>query len=104
MADDSDPTTPVPNKPPFRDSGSAPFIYFDGASCHGVLAGAIQVEIVANVLIPMPDGSVRLETVPTAHLRCSPAAAASLRNSLNAVLKMIENLQGGTSVAANKLN
>jgi hypothetical protein len=81
-----------------------PFIYFDGASCHGTVAGSIQIEVIARILIPNADGPVGFKAVPTARLRCSPAAAQSLRFSIDEALKMVEQPQQQPSAAASKLN
>ncbi len=58
----------------FRDSGTAPIVYFDAVSAHGVLNGAIQIELVSRILVPLADGGVRLEFLTSGRLRCSPAA------------------------------
>ena len=79
--------------PPYRHSDSAPFAYFDFVPGHGVLNGAIQIDLVGCILIPTPDGDVA--AVPTGRLRCSPATAAQLRDAPNAALKMFEDLQKG---------
>lgn len=68
-------------------SEQAPFIYFDGVVTYGVNAGAIQLELAANTLVP--DGpAIRTDVLITAHLRCSPVAAMSLRNSIDKALTM----------------
>ena len=68
-------------------SEQAPFIYFDGVVTYGFNAGAIQLELAANTL--MPDGAaVRTDVVITAHLRCSRGAAMSLRNAIDKALAM----------------
>jgi len=83
---------------------SVPFVYFDGASCHGTINGAIQIEVIARILIPNADGPVGFKAVPTARLRCSPAAAQSLRLSIDEALKMIEQPQPQPAAVAYKLN
>src|SRR4051812_17002297 len=87
---------------PYAECG-VPFIYLDGASCHGMLNGAIQIELVARILLPRQDGGVDVKVVPTARLRCSPTAAKSLRLSIDEALKMIDQPQQPTA-AASKLN
>jgi hypothetical protein len=88
----------------FRNSDAAPFIYFDNVAASGTMAGAIEIELAARTLSPIPDGGISIEFVPVAHLRCSPAAAIHLRNSLNSAIKIYEDFQGEPSVSAGKLN
>jgi hypothetical protein len=91
-------------KPLYADIPDAelgvPIIYFDGASCHGTVGGAIQVEVIARILIPMADGSVDFKAVPTARLRCSPSGAQSLLSSLDGALKMAAQPQQKTAAAS----
>ena len=68
-------------------SEQAPFIYFDGVVTFGVNGGTIHIELAANTLMP-DGGAVRTDVVITAHLRCSPGAAASLRDSIDKALAM----------------
>jgi hypothetical protein len=65
----------------------APLIYFDGVASYGVYNGAVQIELVANVIVP--DGDVtRIDVLMTTHLRCTPAAAIALRNAIDGALEM----------------
>jgi hypothetical protein len=95
-------TDPQPPIPPYMKDRPAPFVYFNGVAAHGTIAGAIELELVARVLIPNPDGSVTAEIIPTAHLRCSPAAAISLKESIDKALEMAKQLveQAGAPPAA----
>jgi hypothetical protein len=68
---------------------AAPFIYFDAAATYGVVAGVIQVELTANMLLPGEHGAIGAKAVMTAHLRCSPAAAMALRDALNGTLEAL---------------
>lgn len=79
------------------------FVYFDGVAALGPFNGAIQLELVANVLVPTQDGVVKDRTKTTAHLRCSPSAAAELLQAVTKALEMFQNLdkQSGVSVALN---
>ncbi|WP_315792260.1 MULTISPECIES: hypothetical protein [unclassified Bradyrhizobium] len=70
----------------------APFIYFDGATCFGQNGGAIQIELAANVLMPDDEG-VKILITQTAHLRCSPGAAANLRDALDKAIAMVQQGQ-----------
>jgi hypothetical protein len=100
--------TSPPTASPFVDIPHAevgvPFVYFDGASCHGTMNGAILIEVIARILVPNEDGPVGFKAVPTARLRCSPAAAQSLRLSIDEALKMVEQPQQQPAAAASKLN
>jgi hypothetical protein len=84
-------------------SEQAPFIYFDGVVTFGVNAGAIQLELAANTLVP--DGAaIRTDVLITAHLRCSPAAAMSLRDSIDKALAMPARQQVIKPVPSSKPN
>jgi hypothetical protein len=96
--------TPAAFIAPFRNTDTAPFVYFDSAPAYGVMAGAIEVELIARALIPnLTGGPVSSEVVPTARLRCSPTAAANLMESLRLALEMLKGMQeqtGGAEQAA----
>lgn len=79
--------------PEFSRPESVPFIYFDVAGAHGIMAGAVQVEMFARTLVPVENGGTRVEFVATCHLRCSPAAAENLRDALNSALRMLKEVQ-----------
>jgi hypothetical protein len=92
----ADPETPATSQGPVIISTSsserAPIIYFDGASCFGHHNGAIQIELAANLLMPV-GAAVRVDVVQTAHLRCSVAAALALREALDKALAMYQQGQ-----------
>ena len=68
---------------------AAPFIYADGVAAFGVHNGAIQIELVAGMVCRSEDGqSTCTKFVLTGHLRCSPAAAMALRDSLQGAIDM----------------
>jgi hypothetical protein len=73
-------------------SERAPFVYFDGVSCFGHHNGTIQIELAANLLMPVGPG-VRIDVIQTAHLRCTPAAAVALREALDKAIAMIHQGQ-----------
>ena len=73
--------------PLFRNPDTVPFIYFDLAPAYGFMAGIVEVELAARSLIPAPDVTTA-EIVTTARLRCSPAAAITLRDALNKTLEI----------------
>ena len=66
--------------------------------------GAIEVELATRILIPKPDGTTEVKFLSTGRLRCSSAAAVSLRSGLDAALKMLEQSQQPNPVAASKMN
>jgi hypothetical protein len=75
----------------------APFIYCDGVSAYGTQNGTIQIELAARTMLPAADSrNVTNEFVATAHLRCSPAAAAAMKDAIEKALKMFaQTTQGG---------
>jgi len=83
---------------------NAPIIYFDGVSCHGVMHGILEIELAARIMAPTMDGNVHMSFVPAARLRCSPAAAASLLDSIEKAAKMAEQPQQQPPAASSKLN
>jgi hypothetical protein len=93
--------------PPFKNREDAPIIYFDLAPAFGVMAGAVQIELSARTLTPVPDSTeVLIEFITAARLRCSPAAARLLRSSIDEALKMIEQPGGqpGPAVGTGQLH
>jgi hypothetical protein len=72
---------------------TAPFVYFDNVSACGVLAGAIQLELVANALLFVSPQQSASELVAVAHLRCSPQAAVHLRDIIQKALDMLAEPQ-----------
>ena len=72
----------------------AAVVYFDGVSCFGQHNRIIQIELAAHVLVP-DGGGVRIELIQTANLRCSAAAAVSLRDVLDKALAMVKSGEAG---------
>lgn len=77
------------------------FIYFDAVNAYGVLNGAIQIELVANVLRAEATGRVEGVKADAGHIRCSPAAAADLLLALQSALKMLENQHQAPAATVN---
>ncbi len=98
MADTADGT------PPYRNQDGTPFVYFDVAAAFGVWAGAIEIELAARILTPVPDGSAASEFVSTARLRCSPAAAEHLKSAIEQALQMLQEPQKGSAAASRTIN
>jgi hypothetical protein len=96
----ADPINSIAEIPGMRiapgSSEFAPFIYFDGVPTFGIHNGAIQIELAANTLLPVGKG-VKIDVVITAHLRCSPAAASGLRETIDKALALLQ--QGQQQVA-----
>jgi hypothetical protein len=103
--DDSETSPPLATKSgvAYAETSSAPFVYFDGVSCHGAMHGVIEIELAARIMAPTADGGVDMKFTPTARLRCSVAAAAALRLSIDAATQMVEQPQQPPA-AASKLN
>lgn len=96
------------HKPPpdliYEDTGgAAPVVYFDIIGAYGTMNGSIEIELATRILIPKQDGSTEVRFLSSGRLRCSPTAAANLRNGLDSALKMLEQPQSNP-VAASKLN
>ena len=86
-----------------RSSEQAPFVYFDGVLTYGMIAGVVQLELAANIVLPESTGT-RTDVVITAHLRCSPGAALSLRDTINRVLEMTGIDQTSQPIPHSKAN
>jgi len=91
-------------KPPFRNTDTAPFVYFDGVATYGVMNGMIHLELVSRVLSPSIGTPVITEFVSTGRLRCGPAALAQLRESIDKVLEMLKQPERTPVAAAATLN
>jgi hypothetical protein len=74
--------------PLLKNAALAPFIVFDNVPVYGSLAGNVEVELAARMLMPKPDGGVGTDMGCTAHLRCSVQAATLLREALDKAIAM----------------
>src|SRR5258708_3558067 len=94
-------------KPPgilYEDTGGlAPLVYFDIVAAYGAMHGAVEVELATRILVPKTDGATEVKFLSSGRLRCSPTAAANLRNALDAALKMLEQPQAN-AVATTTMN
>jgi hypothetical protein len=90
----------------YEDTGAAaPLVYFDIIGAYGTMHGSIEIELATRILVPGQDGSTEVRFLSTGRLRCSPTAAANLRNAVDATLKLLEQPpQPNPVVAASKLN
>jgi hypothetical protein len=85
--------------------GAAPLVYFDIIGAYGTMHGSIEIELATRILVPGPDGSTIVKFLSTGRLRCSPTAAANLRNAVDATLKLLEPApQPNPVVAASKMH
>ncbi len=87
----------------YESVDTAPFVYFDISPAHGIMGGAIQIELASRILNADPDGSVEIKFITTGRLRCSPTAAMNLRNAIDAALRMMEQPHQAPAATA-KLN
>jgi hypothetical protein len=87
----------------YENVDTAPIVYFDLAPAHGVIGGAIQIELAVRILNAVSDGNVETKFITSGRLRCCPVAALNLRNAIDAALKMLEQPQQ-SPVAAAKMN
>ena len=104
MADQ--PTKPPPPALIYEDTGaSAPLVYFDIVGAYGTMNGSIELELATRILIPKADGATEVKFISSGRLRCTANAAATLRNGLDAALKMLEQPEANlAAIAASRLN
>ena len=69
-------------------SATAPFLYFDGVPNFGVNNGIVNLTLEA-LRFQSVGGAIRTDRIIVAHVRCSSAAATSLRDSINGALQLI---------------
>ncbi|MEX0303667.1 MAG: hypothetical protein AB3N24_14710 [Leisingera sp.] len=80
---------------------SSNIVYFDGCTTFGKAGGTIQVELQANLLEPMPDGSVEVRSEVTGRLRCSSAAALQLIEALKRAVDLANSAPSDTDPVKN---
>lgn len=80
-----------------KNSTSAPIVYLDWVQALGIINGVVELECAAQVLVPKENGQVQADTVCTAHLRCSVAAANNLMEAIGKALAMLQAPQGKTN-------
>lgn len=75
-------------------NASAPFVYFDVASAHGVEGGSIVIiELVARTIVAIGGVEIRNEIIATGHLRTNIQGAQSLRQAVDDVMLMLTPVQ-----------
>ena len=87
----------------YKNVDAAPILYFDLVPTHGVLGGAVQIELAARTISPRGDGvGTIVEFVTVGRLRCTAAAAVALRDALNQSLGMLQAAPQPTPAPAAK--
>ena len=76
--------------PLLRNVGNAPVVYFDNVPVYGTYMGNIEIELSARALLPKTGDGVLVEAMCSGHLRCSPASAMQLIESLQRAIKLLE--------------
>lgn len=71
----------------WRQVSAAPHIHFDLVPALGLFNGSFQIELYARVLTPTEMDHPDVTAECTARLRCTRAAAESLRDALNTLLE-----------------
>jgi len=104
MADQDNPQPPAALA--YEDTGAAAaLVYFDIVGAYGIMHGTVEIELATRILVPTANGLTDVKFLSSGRLRCSPAAAANLRNAIDAALKMLEAPQPQPDpVAASKMN
>jgi hypothetical protein len=82
---------PKPKLSLVAGSDAAPVIFLDGVVAWGLNNGVVQIEVAANHLVPSENG-LKTKVVVTGHLRCSLAAAAELRDMIDAALESVPGI------------
>ena len=75
---------------------AAALVYFDIVGAYGIMHGTVEIELATRILVPTPNGLTDVKFLSSGRLRCSPTAAANLRNALDAALKMLEAAAAAT--------
>ena len=88
----------------YENVDTAPIVYFDIPPAHGVIGGAVQIELAVRILNAVSDGSVETKFITSGRLRCSPTAALNLRNAIDASLRMILEQPQQAPAATAKMN
>jgi hypothetical protein len=93
----ADNPAPLPAQQPFQitvaGSAAAPFLYFDAVATLGHFSGIMQIELVAQTVVP--DGpNTKTELVAVAHLRCTFAGMAALKDAIQKIETMLAPSEG----------
>ena len=96
--------TDSPALPKYRNTDSAPIVYFDIVGANGIMNGAIQIELASRVLTPVGATGVEIEFHASGRIRCSPAAATLLRDAIDQSLEMLKQSSEQVAASPGKLN
>lgn len=72
-------------------SDAAPIVYFDGAVAYGVIGAVVQIELAANVVVPVTvnnKAEIRTRSIVTCHLRGTHVAMAQLADAIEKALML----------------
>ena len=75
---------------------TAPILYFDSVPICGNNKGMVSLTLCADLTAPSQSGQT-IDTSPrvVAHLRCTPASARRLRDTIDRTLLLAAETQGG---------
>ena len=82
---------------PIRDLPSAPIIFFEFCPTLGNHNGMINIMLAAGIVMPTAGSVTDVVPVAVAHLRCTAAAAAQLRDAIDKALLIgapVQNPEG----------
>jgi hypothetical protein len=101
-------TEPLPTMTAYKNTETAPIVFFDGPIAWGTYAGVIQIELGARCMSATTDGEHALPAAVEVHvaarLRCSPSAARKLRDAIDKTLTMLDRPQDAAAAVVGKLN
>jgi len=95
---------PPPTSTVYENIVTAPIVYFDFVAANGMVAGAIEIELACRHLIPNRSGGVDVKLVTSARIRCSPAAAMTLKTAIDNSLAMLQQNSTKPLASPGKLN
>jgi hypothetical protein len=92
-----------PAPPVYRNTDTAPLVFFDVVAAFGALAGSIEIELAARILSPVASGNP-VEFITTGRLRCSPNAATQLRNAIDESLNILKKPRSEGDIGSTSMN
>jgi hypothetical protein len=95
---------PQPMSALYENIATAPIVYFDLVAAHGMVGGAIEIELACRHLIPNRSGGVDVKLATSARIRCSPAAAMTLKTAIDNSLVMLQQNAAQPLASPGKLN
>jgi len=88
----------------YENVDTAPIVYFDIAPAHGVIGGAVQIELAVRILNAVSDGSVETSSSRADGFDVVPLLPWNLRNAVDASLRMILEQPQQAPAATAKMN